>query len=148
MKERIRKDLTEAMKGRQELRVSTLRMMLAELVNKEKEKGESVDDDAAVKVFFSMIKKREDAAIQFEGVGRNDAAQKERDEIVIIRAYMPTQLTEDEIRVQAREVIAQTGVSDLKGLGKVMGILSKNLSGRASGGEMSRIVKEELEKLH
>ena len=148
MKERIRKDLTEAMKGRQELRVSTLRMMLAELVNKEKEKGESVDDESAVKVFFSMIKKREDAAMQFEGVGRNDAAQKERDEIVIIRAYMPTQLTEDEIRVQAREVIAQAGVSDLKGLGKVMGILSKQLSGRASGGEMSRIVKEELEKLH
>jgi len=148
MKERIRKDLTEAMKGRQELRVSTLRMMLAELVNKEKEKGESVDDESAVKVFFSMIKKREDAAMQFEGVGRKDAAQKERDEIVISRAYKPTQLTEDEIRVQAREVIAQAGVSDLKGLGKVMGILSKQLSGRASGGEMSRIVKEELEKLH
>jgi len=95
-----------------------------------------------------MIKKREDAAMQFEGVGRKEAAQKERDEIVIIRAYMPTQLTEDEIRLQAREVIAQAGVSDLKGLGKVMGILSKQLSGRASGGDMSRIVKEELEKLH
>jgi len=148
IKEKIRKDLTEAMKAKQELRVSTLRMMLAELVNKEKEKGESVTEDAAVKVFFSMIKKREDAAMQFEGVGRKEAAQKERDEIVIIRAYMPTQLTEDEIRLQAREVIAQAGVSDLKGLGKVMGILSKQLSGRASGGDMSRIVKEELEKLH
>lgn len=148
IKEKIRKDLTEAMKGKQELRVSTLRMMLAELVNKEKEKGETVDEDAAVKVFFSMIKKREDAAMQFEGVGRKDAAQKERDEIGIIRTYMPAQLTEDEIRVQAKEVIAQTGVIDLKGLGKVMGILSKKLAGRASGGDMSRIVKEELEKLH
>jgi len=148
IKEKIRKDLTAAMKDRQELRVSTLRMMLAELVNKEKEKGDPITEDAAVKVFFSMIKKREDAATQFEAVGRQDAAEKEREEIVIIRAYMPAQLTDDEIRTEAREVIAQTGVTDLKGLGKVMGILSKKLSGKASGGDMSRIVKEELEKAH
>jgi len=146
IKEKIRKDLTEAMKGKQQLKVSTLRMMLAELVNKEKEKGETITEDAAVKVFFSMIKKREDAAAQFEGVGRKDASQKELDEIVIIRAYMPAQLSEDEIRAEAKEVIAQTGATDLKGLGKVMGILSKKLSGRASGGDMSRIVREELEK--
>jgi uncharacterized protein YqeY len=148
IKEKIRKDLTAAMKDRQELRVSTLRMMLAELVNKEKEKGDPVTEDAAVQVFFSMIKKREDAATQFEAVGRKDVAEKEREEIVIIRAYMPAQLTDDEIRTEAREVIAQTGVTDLKGLGKVMGILSKKLSGKASGGDMSRIVKEELEKAH
>jgi uncharacterized protein YqeY len=148
IKEKIRKDLTAAMKEKQELKVSTLRMMLAELVNKEKEKGDPITEDAAVKVFFSMIKKREDAATQFEAVGRKDAAEKEREEIVIIRAYMPAQLTDDEIRTEAREVIAQTGVTDLKGLGKVMGILSKKLSGKASGGDMSRIVKEELEKAH
>lgn len=148
IKEKIRKELTAAMKEKQELRVSTLRMMLAELVNKEKEKGDSITEDAAVKVFFSMIKKREDAASQFEAVGRKDAADKEREEIVIIRAYLPAQLTEDEIRAEVREAISQTGVTDIKGLGKVMGILSKKLSGRASGGDMSRIVKEELEKAH
>jgi hypothetical protein len=148
IKEKIRKDLTAAMKEKQELRVSTLRMMLAELVNKEKEKGDSITEDAAVKVFFSMIKRREDAAAQFEGVGRKDAADKEREEIVIIKAYLPAQLSDDEIRTEAREVIAQTGVADMKGLGKVMGILSKKLSGKASGGDMSRIVREELEKAH
>ena len=146
MQERIRKDLTAAMKGKQELKVSTLRMMLAELVNKEKEKGDPVTEDAAVKVFFSMIKKREDAAAQFEAVGRKDTADKEREEIVIIKAYMPAQLSDDEIRAEARAVIAETGATDLKGLGKVMGILSKKLSGKASGGDMSRIVREELEK--
>jgi uncharacterized protein YqeY len=148
IKENIRKDLTAAMKEKQELRVSTLRMMLAEVVNKEKEKGDSITEDAAVKVFFSMIKKREDAATQFEAAGRKDAAEKERGEIAIIKTYMPVQLTDDEIRTEVREVIAQTGVTDLKGLGKVMGILSKKLSGKASGGDMSRIVKEELEKAH
>ena len=148
IKENIRKDLTAAMKEKQELKVSTLRMMLAELVYKEKEKGDSITEDAAVKVFFSMIKKREDAATQFEAVNRKDAAQKEREEIVIIRAYMPAQLTDDEIRVEARAVIAEAGATDLKGLGKVMGILSKKLSGKAAGGDMSRIVKEELDKAH
>jgi hypothetical protein len=148
IKEKIRKDLTAAMKEKQELKVSTLRMMLAELVYKEKEKGDSITEDAAVKVFFSMIKKREDAATQFEAANRKDAAQREREEIVIIRAYMPTQLTDDEIRAEARAVIAETGATDLKGLGKVMGILSKKLSGKASGGDMSRIVREELEKAH
>jgi uncharacterized protein YqeY len=59
---------------------------------------------------------------------------------------MPAQLTDDEIRAEARAVIAETGATDLKGLGKVMGILSKKLSGKASGGDMSRIVREELEK--
>ncbi len=146
IKEKIRKDLTAAMKEKQELKVSTLRMMLAELVNKEKEKGDPITEDAAVKVFFSMIKKREEAATQFEAVNRKDAAQKEREEIVIIRAYVPDQFTDDEIRAEARAVIAETGATDLKGLGKVMGILSKKLSGKASGGDMSRIVREELEK--
>jgi hypothetical protein len=148
IKEKIRKDLTAAMKEKQALKVSTLRMMLAELVNKEKEKGDPITEDAAVKVFFSMVKKREDAAAQFEAVGRKDAADKEREEIVIIKAYMPVQLSDDEIRAEAREVIAQAGVTDIKGLGKVMGILSKKLSGKASGGDMSRIVREELEKAH
>ena len=147
IKETIRKDLTQAMKNKQDLRLSTLRMMLAEIVNKEKEKGESIDEDTAVKVFFTMIKKREEAAKQFEDGGRADSAQKERDESEIIKAYLPPQLGEEEIRTAAREVISQVGVHDLKGFGKVMGVLSKQLSGKASGAEISRIVKDELEKL-
>lgn len=147
IKDAIRKDLAEAIKSKETLKISTLRMMLAEIVNKEKEKGESIDEEAAVKVFYSMIKKREEAARHYGEAGREDSAQKERGEIDIIKSYLPPQLSEDEIREEARKVIAEVGAYDLKGLGKVMGILSKGLSGRASGREMSRIVKEELEKL-
>ena len=146
IKETIRKDLTQALKSKEALKVSTLRMMLAEIVNKEKEKGETIEEDAAVKVFFTMIKKREEAAKQFEDAGRGDSAQKERDESEIIKGYLPPQLDEEEIRTAAREVIAQVGAHDLKGLGKVMGVLSKQLAGKASGAEISRIVKDELEK--
>ena len=147
IKDAIRKDLTQAMKNKETLKVSTLRMMLAEIVTKEKEKGESIDDEAAVKVFYTMIKKREESARLYGEAGREDSAQKEKEEIGVIKSYLPPQLGEDEIREEAKKVIAEVGAHDLKGLGKVMGILSKTLSGKASGGEMSRIVKEELEKL-
>ena len=147
IKDEIRNDLTKALKNREALKVSSLRMMLAELVHKEKEKGESIVDEAAVKVFYTMIKKREEAAVHYKDAGREDAAQKEKEEIVIINSYLPPQLGEDEIREEAKKVIAEVGVQDLKGLGKVMSILSKKLSGKASGREMSRIVKEEIEKL-
>ena len=147
IKDEIRKDLTTAMKNRETLKVSTLRMMLAEIVTKEKEKGESIEDETAVKIFYSMIKKREEAARVFGEAGREESAQKEKEEIAIIKNYLPPQLSEGEIRDEAKRVIAEVGAHDLKGMGKVMGTLSKNLLGKASGSEMSRIVKEELEKL-
>ena len=147
IKDEIRKDLTNAMKNRETLKVSTLRMMLAEIVTKEKEKGESIEDETAVKIFYSMIKKREEAARIFGEAGREESAQKEKEEIDIIKNYLPPQLSEREIRDEAKRVIAEVGAHDLKGMGKVMGALSKNLLGKASGSEMSRIVKEELEKL-
>lgn len=147
IKDKIRKDLTDAMKNKDTLKVSTLRMMLAEIVNKEKEKGDSIDEEAAVKVFYSMIKKREEAAKHYREAGREDSAKKEKGEIDVVKGYLPPQLSGDEIREEARKVIAEVGAHDMKELGKVMGILSKRLSGRASGAEMSRIVKEEIEKL-
>jgi len=135
------------MKNRETLKVSTLRMMLAEIVTKEKEKGESIEDETALRIFYSMIKKREEAARVFGEAGREESAQKEKEEIDIIKNYLPLQLSEGEIREEAKRVIAEVGAHDLKGMGKVMGALSKKLLGKASGSEMSRIVKEELEKL-
>ena len=144
--DRIRKDLTQALKNKQDLKVSTLRMMLAGIVNKEKEKGETISEEAAVKVFFSMIKQREDAAKQFSDAGRDDSARKEKEEITIIKDYLPPQLSEEEIRSAVKEVIAELGAHDMKGMGAVMGVLSKKLAGKASGSDMSRLVKEELAK--
>jgi len=146
IKDRVRENLTKAIKNREALKVSTLRMMLAEMVNKEKEKGNAIDEEAAVKIFYTMIKKREEAARHFGEAGREESAKKERDEIEIIKDYLPPQLGEDEIREEARKVIVEVEAQDLKGMGKVMGVLSKRLSGKATGGEVSRIVKEELGK--
>ncbi len=147
IKDTLTKDLTVAMKHKETLRVSIIRMMLAEIVRKEKEKGISIDDETTVKVLYGMIKKGEEAAAQFEAAGRKDAAEKERAEVEIIKSYLPRQLSVDEIRGEALKVIAETGVRDLKGVGKVMGVLSKRLLGKAAGNEMSKVVREELEKL-
>jgi len=147
IKDKIRRDLTEAIKNKENLKVSTLRMMLAEIVNKEKEKGRTIDEETAIKVFYSMVKKRDEAARCYREAGREDSFKREKEEIDIIKSYLPPQLGENEIREEARKVIAEVGAHNLRGLGKVMGILSKRLSGRASGSEMSRIVKEELERL-
>jgi hypothetical protein len=146
IKDRVRENLTKAIKNREALKVSTLRMMLAEMINKEKEKGNAIDEEVAVKIFYTMIKKREEAARHFGEAGREESAKKERDEIEIIKDYLPPQLGEDEIREEARKVIVEVEAQDLKGMGKVMGVLSKRLSGKATGGEVSRIVKEELGK--
>ena len=145
-KDKIRENLTKAIKNREALKVSTLRMMLAEMVNKEKEKGNAIDEEAAVKIFYTMIKKREEAARHFGEAGREESAKKEKEEIEIIKDYLPPQLGEDAIREEVRKVIVEVEAQDLKGMGKVMGVLSKRLSGKASGGEVSRIVKEELGK--
>lgn len=144
MKEQLRKELQQAIKSKDTLRAETLRMMIADLTVKEKEHGTSVTEEEAFKVLFSMLRKREDAAQQFRKGNREDLAQKEEAEMQIINEFLPKQLTEEEIRQEARAAIAEVGATDIKSMGKVMGMLSKKLAGKAQGAVISRIVKEEL----
>ena len=144
MKEQLRKDLQQALKNRESLRAETLRMMITELTVKEKEHGTTVTEEETFKVLFSMLRKREDAIQQFRKGNREDLAQKEQAEIEIINEYLPKQMSEDEIRQEARAVIAEVGAKGIKEMGKVMGVLSKKLAGKAPGNLMSKVVKEEL----
>jgi uncharacterized protein len=146
MKNRITRDIQAAMKNRESERLSTLRMMLAELQRKEKEKGLPVDEPAAIQILQSMIRRRKEAMEQFRRGGRNDLAEKEEREIPVIEAYLPEQLGEEELRREACAVIADLGAQGPREMGKVMGVLTKKLSGRADGATISRIVQEELRK--
>ena len=103
------------MKNKETLKVSTLRMMLAEIVTKEKEKekGNPVDGEVAVKIFYTMIKKREESARLYEEAERDDSAQKERGEIDVIKGYLPPQLGEDEIREEAKKIIPARNTDEL-----------------------------------
>lgn len=147
MKDKIGQHVREAMKNRDTARLSTLRMMLAELVNKEKEKGIPVTDEQSVQIFQTMVRKRRDSIELFRKGSREDLAVKEEQEIVFIEHYLPEQLPEDKIREHVQAEIAELGATGPKEMGKVMGALAKKLAGRADGAAMSRIVREELQKL-
>ena len=147
MKTIISNDIKKAMKARQTARLSTLRMILAELQHKEKEKGIAVTDETAYQILQSMVRKRKEAIEQFRKGAREDLAEKEEQEIRIIETYLPEQLSEDQIRQHALAVISELGASGPRDMGKVMGVLVKKLSGTADGGTISRIVREELQNL-
>jgi hypothetical protein len=147
VKNRIRQDLTAAMKAREVLRVSTLRLILSEIERKEKEKGLPAEQEAIIQILYTMIKKRKEAIELFIKGGRQDLADKEEKEIPIIVSYLPQQMHEDEIRQEVLATIAELGVRSVKEIGKVMGVLSKKLAGKAQGSAISSIVKEELQKL-
>lgn len=146
MKDRITQALKAAMKNKEPLKVSILRMVLAEIQRKEKEKGIAVDNDTVIKILYSMIKKGQEAAEQFQKGGRQDLAEKENQEVAIIESFLPKQFTEEEIKQEALSVIAELGARSVRELGKIMSILTKKLAGKAQGAVISRIVKEELQK--
>ncbi len=152
LKEKIQKDLTESVKGKEELRTSVLRMLAAAILNKEKEKryqsGEEkeaeLNDEEITEVIASEAKKRKEAAEEYEKGGRNDLAEKEKKELEILQKYLPEQLSEGEIKGLAKEAIEKTGAKDPKDMGKVMSELMPQVKGKADGALVSKIVKELL----
>jgi len=146
VRNRISQDLKTAMKAKEALRVSTLRLMISEIERKEKEKGLPVQEEAIIQILYSMIKKRKEAIELFLKGGRQDLADKETNEIPIIESYLPKQLSEDEIRQEVLSAITELNARSVKEVGKVMGVLSKKLAGKAQGSAISQIAKEELQK--
>jgi hypothetical protein len=147
VKARISQDLKIAMKQKDALRLSTIRLMLAEIERKEKEKGLPAENDVIIQLFFSMIKKRREAIDLFIKGGRQDLADKEQQEILIIESYLPTQMCDEDIRQEAVAAISELGARSVKEMGRIMAVLSKKLAGKAQGSIISRIVKEELQRL-
>jgi uncharacterized protein YqeY len=144
VRERLSEDLKAAMREKAELRLSTIRMVRAEILNKDKEHGTEATEDDILKILQSMVKKRGEAAEQYVKGGREELAAKEREEIKIIEGYLPAQMGDEELRQAVRAAIAETGASSMKEMGKVMGILNKQLSGRAAPARISQVVKEML----
>ena len=144
IRERLNEDLKAAMRAKAKLRLSTIRMMRSEILYKDKEHGQETGEEDILKVLLSMVKKGEEAAEQFAKGGREELASKEREEIRIIQEYLPAQMDDEELRQAVQEAIAETGASSLKEMGKVMGLLTKQLAGRATGARISQVVKERL----
>ena len=146
LKEQLRTDLTAAMKARDEARSSTLRMILTAITNAEvagKQAKELTDDDV-IGVLSSEAKKRREAATAFAEAGRAEMAAKEAAEAEIITEYLPAQLAPAEIEGIVARAIAQTGAEDLKAMGKVMGVVTPQVRGRADGGAVAAEVRRQL----
>jgi uncharacterized protein YqeY len=111
------------------------------------EEMHKLSDEEIMDVILSEVKKRKESIEIYEKAGREELAQKERDELNILMEYMPEQMSEDEIRAETKKAIEGTGAKDIKEMGKVLGVLMSRIKGRADGQTVSRIVKEELSGL-
>lgn len=145
LKEQIPEDIKNALRNKSALELSVLRMLQSALKNKEidKNKAELTDEDV-ISVVGAEIKKRRDAAKEFEKVNRADAADQEKAEIEILMKYMPEQMGEDEIRNIVKKAVEETGAQGMKDIGKVMKILMPQVKGKADGSVVNTIVREEL----
>src|SRR3989442_5248946 len=145
--EQIQKDITAAMKARDEQRLSTLRMVKAALKNREIEKMAPLDDKEAQQVLSPLIKQRKDSVEQFTKGGRQEMADKEAAEITLIESYMPKAAGEEEIVAGVKAVIAEMGTPTMKDMGTVMKNVMARFSAagmRVDGKQVSEAVKREL----
>jgi len=146
LKDKIKEDLKSSMFAKDELKVSTLRMLLAALKNYEIEKGLNYEanDEDVLTIVSREIKKRKEAIDAYKNAGRIEASDKEQAELDILATYQPEQMNEDEIRTIVKKAIDQTGASSIQDMGKIMGVLMPQVKGKADGSVVNKIVRENL----
>lgn len=145
--DQVQKDMVEAMKNREELRLSCLRMVKTALKNKEIEKRAPLDEQEAQQVLSTLVKQRRDSVEQFQKGGRQELADKEAAEIKLIEAYLPQAMGADEIASVVKTTIAEMGSPTLKDMGSVMKAAMARLQAtgaRVEGKTVSEIVKKQL----
>jgi len=146
LKEQIPNDIKNALRNKSTVELSVLRMLQSAIHNKEIDNKEELSDEQVIEVVSSEVKKRRDAASEFEKVNRPDAVQKEKEEIEILLKYMPEQLSEDQIREEVAKAIEESMADGLKDLGKVMKIIMPRMKGKADGKLVNSMVRDLLEK--
>jgi uncharacterized protein len=146
LKDRLRSDLTVSMRGRDELRTATIRMVLTAVTNAEVAGAQAreISDDEVVGVLAKEAKKRHDAADAFRQGGRPDLAEREDAEAAVIAGYLPAPLTDDELDTLVDAAVAETGATSLREMGAVMKRLATDVAGRADGARVAGAVKARL----
>ena len=148
IKEQLKKDLTEAIRGRDEITSGTIRMVLTAITNEEVAGKEArvLSDEEVITVLSREAKKRREAAEAFENAGRADKSALEKSEGEVIAKYLPAQLSEADIAAIIADAIASTGARGPGDMGKVMGAVKPKIAGKADGGLVSALVKAALNK--
>lgn len=142
--DRLQQDMKLALKSRDELTLSTVRLLLSSVSYAQIEKGGQLTDDEVLQVLSREAKKRKESIEAAERAGRTDVAEREKAELQIINKYLPEQLSEAEVEALAREIAVEVGAVDIKDRGKVMGPLMQRIRGRADGKLASQVVERIL----
>lgn len=146
--DKVSEDIKDAMRAKDKIKLEALRGMKKEFIEAKTAKGasEELSDEAAIQILQKMAKQRRDSAEIYNKQNREDLAENELAELSVIEAYLPKQLTQEELDVKITEIIAQVGASSPADMGKVMGVASKALAGLAAGKAISETVKKLLSK--
>lgn len=146
LKEQLQSDLTTAIRQRDELTAATLRMALTAITTEEVagKQARTLTDDEVLKVLGREAKKRRESATAFDDAGRSELADRERAEEGVLAAYLPEQLSDDEIASLVLDVIAELGASGPQAMGQVMKLVQPRVAGRAEGGRVAAEVKRQL----
>lgn len=144
IKATIHEHMKEAMRAKEKERLSTIRLIMAEIQQREVDEQITLDDAQVLAVFDKMIKQRRESIKQYTAGQRQDLADREQAEILILQTYLPPQLTDDEINQLVQQAIAEKGASSIKDMGGVMSALKPKLQGRADMGVVSALVRQQL----
>ncbi len=145
LEERIMPDLKAAMKAKDQASLRGIRAIKAAiLLAKTDGSGQKLDEAKEIKMLQKLVKQRQDSYDIFAKEGRNELAQTEMEEIEVIKRYLPEQMSEDELKKIIGEIVAQTGASSMKDMGKVMGMAAQRLVGKADGKAIAGVVKSIL----
>ncbi|MGN6186371.1 MAG: GatB/YqeY domain-containing protein [Thermoanaerobaculia bacterium] len=142
--ERVRTDMTTAMKAQDKERLSTLRMLQSALKNEQINLGHELSDEEVMSIILKAVKQRLDSIEQYQNAGRAELAEKERSEMELLKTYLPAELSSEELESGIREIIAATGAQSKKDLGKVMKEATARFKGRADGKKIQEVVQRLL----
>ena len=144
LRETINQDVKNAMKAKETKKRDALRLLTSAFKQIEVDERKELNDDDVIKIIQTQVKRRNDSASQYKEAGRDDLMQIELDEIAIYTPYLPAQLSDDELTTALKDVITKVGASTMKDMGKVMGMASKELAGKADGKRINECVKSLL----
>lgn len=143
--ERLNEDMKQAMKDKDKVRLSVIRMVRTAIKNAEIDSKTTLSDDEVIAVLNRELKQRRDSLQAFESAGRQDLVDEVNREIPVLMDYLPAQMSEDEVRAIVKEIIAETGAAGKKDMGKVMSALMPKVKGRADGKLVNQVVQQELQ---
>lgn len=146
MLDKLQSDLKNALKNSEKERLNALRNLISKIKSEEIEKGETLSDDECLKVCIKNAKQIKESISQFEKGGRQDLAEKEKEELDIISSYLPEELTDNEIITIIKNIINNVNASGPSDMGKIMGPVMGKVAGRADGKRVQKFVLEELNK--